>query len=1064
MFAPKVKVSQARPAPVARGNTFSACAANPSLQTSASDADDIYERQAEAVASLVSAGRGAGPITPLSSPLPPPIQIAPDRRRAVEGALGGGGYALADPLRASLERRFGHDFSRVRIHTEAPAAAAAAALRAQAYTVGSHVVFGAGRFAPETAEGRRLLAHELTHVVQQRSAAGPSLQRHSAADARLPATSAEALAFAVAAQAEINAANLRLGASPELRRRNAHDLAVQEGFSLHPLTPRHDSAVGAPTIDFFPGTTNYVGSVSLPATVAHQVTGGTEVRVRARGHANVDLLLSAAEIEDRLFAALSEAAQLRALGPGAPPSFEQYRAQFNSLFDEAPFAGQSDDLDPALDSRGPRTPHARSVFLRILSDDPALRGAYEANVGRLKERVDTYVGPDSLNQLDSPRLQRLRMAFLGQPNPVVNPAQFAALKAAVEAAALGLDADDRRAVARSNEWQTALNRQLTNVAQRQEINTLIATAPPPPVPAPPPPAPAPPAPAGGAMTPQKFVDGIVLTGPAAPLVGDHRTEPANLIPAGPAANPGVVLDTRITLSPAAGVSGPAVSPLTRWAVGSATGAPFTANIRAEAAAVDAKLDLLNAPVARTGPAPVRRILIGDHRQANFIARWAASIVFDNSGNPTQFAVGATVRYQHGTHIFNVGAVLPAPLSNPGLNLFVSTTVKRGVAVIFASPAAPFPADQDHTAPVAVALVEPPGLPAAGDPLDFELKVLASDAATVLSTKVVHMSVLPSAVYNKAAAEASAHNDRLWLNDLNPGGFLHAMTAAGGTAARLAAAVHAGTIILQPLTIRHDSDAVVTAARGGPDPNSTAYFAGDTYANAPNTGTFVAAAGAAAWSRLGGVLATATPHMVAVNRTKDVSILSRRAAAELILLTVHESTHALDLQVTPATALEQQYKTEFRAYWNDGRFNAKASTFDPTMTPPGPRAPRARAIFEQMYGSPTYPFMKPAYDGDPAFRVMVDNFLFPDGINVILSSRLDVLQGLVSAGTVGGVAAFRNKVRAFVGLGPNPPPPGGILDAGERAAIRSSRTWRDLLDALVATPAERAAIKSDLGIP
>jgi len=1063
MFAPKVKVSRARPTPVARGVTFSAGVANPSLQTNVSDAGDIYERQAEAVADLVSAGSGAGPITPLSSQLPAPMQIAPDRRTAVEGALNDGGQSLADPLRASLERRFGHDFSRVRIHAEAPAAAAAAALRAHAYTVGSHVVFGAGRFAPETVEGRHLLAHELTHVVQQRSHAGPSLQRHSVADARLPATLAEALTFAVAAQAEINAANVRLGASPELRRRNAHDLALQEGFSLGPLTPRHDSTVGAPAIDFFPGTVNYAGTVSLPDTVKHQVSGGVGVRVRARGHANVDVLLPAAEIEDRLFAALSEAAELRTLGPGAPPSFEQYRAQFDALFEQAPFAGQSNDLNPALDSRGPRTPHARNVFLRILADDPAFRGAYESNVGRLKERVDTYVGPDSLNQLDSPRLQRLRMAFFGQPNPVVSPAQYAALKAAVQAAVLGLDADDRQAVARSNEWQTAINRQLTTVAQRQEINTIIATAPPPPVPAPPPAPPAP-APAGGAMTPQKFVDGIVLAGPMAPLVGDHRTEPANLTPTGPAANPGVVLDTRITLSPAAGVSGPAVSPLTRWAVGSATGAPFTANIRAEAAAVDAKLDLLNAPVARTGPAAVRRISISDHRQANFIANWAASIVFDNSGNPAQFGVGATVRYQNGKHIFKVNAVLPAPLSNPGLNLFVSTTVKRGAAVVFASPAAPFPADQDHTASVAVALDEPPGLPAAGDPLDFELKLLASDAATVVSTKLAHMIVLPSAVYNKAAAEASAHSDRLWLNDINPGGFLHAMTAAGGTAARLAAAVHAGTIILQPLTIRHDSDAVVTAARGGSDPNSTAYFAGDTYTNAPNTGTFVAAAGAAAWSRLGGVLATATPHMVAVNRTKDVSILSRRAAAELILLTVHESTHALDLQVAPATPLEQQYKTEFRAYWNDGRFNAKATEFDPALTPPGPRAPRARAIFEQMYGSPTYPFMKPAYDGDPVFRVMVDNFLFPEGINLILSSQLDVLQGLVSAGIVGGFVAFRDKVRAFVGLGPNPPPPGGILDAGERAAIRSSRTWRDLIDVLVATAPQRAAIKSDLGIP
>jgi Domain of unknown function (DUF4157) len=866
---------------------------------------------------------------------------------AAEGALDGGGQPIAPPMRAELERSFGHDFSHVRIHVEGPAAEGAAALRAQAFTVGSHVVFGAGRFAPQTAEGRHLLAHELTHVVQQRSPTAPSLQRHSAADARLPATLPEALAFAAAALVEINAAFARLAASPDLRRRNAHDLAVQEGFSLAPLTPRHDSAVGAATINFFTSIFSYAGSVLLSDTVTHHVSAGLEIRVRARDHANVDTLLPGAEIENRLFIGLSEAAELRALGPGVPPSFERYRAQFDALFDHPPFAGQSNDLAPGLDSRGPRTPHARNIFLRILAEDAAFRAAYEANAGRLKERVDTYVGPDSLNLLNSPRLQRLRTAFLSQPIPVVGPIQYAMLKANVQVAALALDADDRQAVARSNEWQTAINRQVTADAQRQEINSIIATAPPPPPvlapPAPPPPPAAPPA--GVAITPQQFVDGVTLAGPVAPLVGNHRTEPAVLTPTGPAANPGVAVDTRITLSPVAGVSGPAESPLTRWVVGSVTGAPFTANIRAEAAAVDARLDLLNAPVVRAAPAPVRRIAINDHRQANFIANWTASVVFDDSGNPTQFVPGggAIVRYQHGTHIFSVGAVLPAPLTNPALNLFVSTRVLRGGAPIFASPAAPFPADQDHTAPIAAALHEPPGLAAAGDPLDFELKLLASDRATVLDTKIVHIVVHPSAVYNQAAAEASAHADRLWLNNPNPGGFLNIMTAAGGTPARLAAAVTAGTIVLQPLTIRHDSDAAVTAARGGPDPNLTGYFAGDTYAAAPNTGAFVAAAGAAAWSRLGAVLPTATPHMVAVNRTKDVSILTHRANAELIMLTVHETTHALDLGVAPATALEQQYKTEFRAYWNDGRFSTRPTQFDPTLTPPGPRAPRARNL-------------------------------------------------------------------------------------------------------------------------
>jgi hypothetical protein len=65
--------------------------------------------------------------------------------------------------------QFGHDFSRVRIHLDARAIESARAVNAQAYTVGEHLVFDAGRYSPVTEAGQRLLAHELAHVVQQNS-------------------------------------------------------------------------------------------------------------------------------------------------------------------------------------------------------------------------------------------------------------------------------------------------------------------------------------------------------------------------------------------------------------------------------------------------------------------------------------------------------------------------------------------------------------------------------------------------------------------------------------------------------------------------------------------------------------------------------------------------------------------------------------------------------------------------------------------------------------------------------------------------------------------------------
>jgi len=82
-------------------------------------------------------------------------------------SLRGHGQRLSPSLRNFFEPRFGHDFSHVRVHTDENAANSAHAINAQAYTVGRNMVFGVGQYAPNTAAGRRLLGHELVHVIQQ---------------------------------------------------------------------------------------------------------------------------------------------------------------------------------------------------------------------------------------------------------------------------------------------------------------------------------------------------------------------------------------------------------------------------------------------------------------------------------------------------------------------------------------------------------------------------------------------------------------------------------------------------------------------------------------------------------------------------------------------------------------------------------------------------------------------------------------------------------------------------------------------------------------------------------
>src|SRR5579859_3757157 len=102
------------------------------------------------------------------------------------------GHPLDSDTRAEMETGFGRDFSRVRVHTDGPAAHSAAAVQARAYTAGDHIVFGAGHYAPRTPAGQRLVAHELAHVSQQ--AGAPQPEALQLAESTGPAEAEAALA------------------------------------------------------------------------------------------------------------------------------------------------------------------------------------------------------------------------------------------------------------------------------------------------------------------------------------------------------------------------------------------------------------------------------------------------------------------------------------------------------------------------------------------------------------------------------------------------------------------------------------------------------------------------------------------------------------------------------------------------------------------------------------------------------------------------------------------------------------------------------------------------------
>lgn len=135
---------------------------------------DAAEQNADHMADLVVNGAGHSSGHDFSRTSIHPAPSRAETPPVVTDLLRSPGRPLDPATRAFMEPRFGRDFSHVRIHTDAPAAGAAAALGAQAFAFGHHIAFARERFQPGATQGVRLMAHELTHTVQQ-AGRSPSL-------------------------------------------------------------------------------------------------------------------------------------------------------------------------------------------------------------------------------------------------------------------------------------------------------------------------------------------------------------------------------------------------------------------------------------------------------------------------------------------------------------------------------------------------------------------------------------------------------------------------------------------------------------------------------------------------------------------------------------------------------------------------------------------------------------------------------------------------------------------------------------------------------------------------
>jgi hypothetical protein len=187
-----------------------------------------------------------------------------------------------------MERRFGYDFSQVRVHADAQAAASAHAVDASAFTVGTGVVFGAGRYAPETAAGQRLLAHELSHVVQQAAArdlsAPLALGQHDDAgeqEARKAADALESGASSPMVQARVP---LSVQRAPHRSDDPIHTPLIEDFRRRHGLPPSGLDASGNP-VGPSAAEIKY-GDPARAGVVAHElealITGATWKEIRKR--------------------------------------------------------------------------------------------------------------------------------------------------------------------------------------------------------------------------------------------------------------------------------------------------------------------------------------------------------------------------------------------------------------------------------------------------------------------------------------------------------------------------------------------------------------------------------------------------------------------------------------------------------------------------------------------------------------------------------------------------------------------------------------------------------------
>ena len=248
---------------------------------------------------------------------------------------------------------------------------------------------------------------------------------------------------------------------------------------------------------------------------------------------------------------------------GAVDVKANYRNSFDARWSSARFSKFSANFDPAQPSKGPRNARGHAIFTELYAE-PWVKAAYDANApAGFRELCDTHAGPDNVNLIASPRMQKLR-ALLNPPVVVAAgtaDAAYTAFIAPVRAAAIDLDNRERQEIERSHVWRQAVDAKVTNAAPAvaeglradlwSVITTTRAAAPPGPAVAPPPVVVAPPPVPNAAQ--KAFLAGISITAPPSPQDAESDNFPLLFQVRGPA-NPALPVHRRVVVDPAVQVN------------------------------------------------------------------------------------------------------------------------------------------------------------------------------------------------------------------------------------------------------------------------------------------------------------------------------------------------------------------------------------------------------------------------------------------------------------------------------------------------------------------------------